>query len=247
MGKHARKKQKPGAKVVISAAIGAGVTLPFVVTGTANAVSDSEWNAIAQCESGGDWAINYSSDGLSVGGLQFQDRSWHDALGYLNSHGYDTSSWTQTLYQGMPRSAVPNKAETITAGEALLKLQPNPWLASSPCSGVYLSQSESVFNGGPTPAEFIQPGGTPTPVPTPTPTPAPVPDPQPVPVPPVHPGHHHGSHGHYWWHHWTVKKGDTLWKVSTRAYGDGSQYNRLSGYRSGNPDLIYPGEVLYVP
>jgi len=114
-------------------------------------VSDTTWDQIAQNESGQDWCINHSSDGLSVGGLQFQNPSWQGALQYLNSQGYDTSGWTQILYQGMPRSQVPTKAQQITAGEALLKLQPNPWAAST--GG--LSQSQSVFNGGPTPAEFI--------------------------------------------------------------------------------------------
>lgn len=41
---------------------------------------------------------------------------------------------------------------------------------------------------------------------------------------------------------YTVQKGDTLSGIASKL-GLGS-YNQLSGYRSGNPNLIYPGEVL---
>lgn len=235
--RHARKKQMPGKNTAVTVIAGAGVALPMVMSGSASAATASQWDRIAQCESGGDWAINHSSDGLSVGGLQFQNPSWKDALGYLNSHGYNTSSWAQSLYQGMPRSSVPTKGQQITAGEALLKLQPNPWLASSSCSGVYLSQSESTFNGGPTPAGFISAGGSPAPVPAPQPTPAPVPTPAPG----------GGSTGR-WWHHWTVAKGDTLYRVAQHAYNDGNQYPRIAkanGIKA--PYVIHPGQVLYVP
>lgn len=229
MGKHARKKRKPGAKTAVAVALSAGVTLPFALSSTAHAVTSSQWNRIAQCESSGDWQINYSADGLSVGGLQFQNPSWKAALRYLNSHGYNTTNWTQNLFQGMPRSSVPTRAQQITAGEALLKIQPNPWLASSPCSGVYLSRSESVFNGGATPAGFIHAGGSGTP----TPPPVPVPNPPPT-----------GR----WWHHWTVARGDTLYRVATHAYGDGNQYPRIARANGITaPYVIHPGQVLYVP
>jgi cell wall-associated NlpC family hydrolase len=108
-----------------------------------------EWNKVAQCESGGDWTINYSSDGLSVGGLQFQNPSWQSALEYLNEQGYDTSSWTQTLYQNMPKSQVPTKDQTILAGEALLHLQGrSAWVCDTLQGGVL---SASMFDGGANP------------------------------------------------------------------------------------------------
>ena len=39
----------------------------------------------------------------------------------------------------------------------------------------------------------------------------------------------------------TVKRGDTLSGIAARL---GISYTQLHGYRSGNPSLIYPGEVL---
>lgn len=40
----------------------------------------------------------------------------------------------------------------------------------------------------------------------------------------------------------TVRSGDTLWGISQRL---GINWTQLTGYSSGNPSLIYPGEVLH--
>ncbi|MGE4626824.1 LysM peptidoglycan-binding domain-containing protein, partial [Bifidobacterium longum subsp. infantis] len=39
----------------------------------------------------------------------------------------------------------------------------------------------------------------------------------------------------------TVRAGDTLSGIAARL---GISYTQLTGYRSGNPNVIYPGEVL---
>lgn len=44
---------------------------------------------------------------------------------------------------------------------------------------------------------------------------------------------------------YTVKPGDTLSAIAQKVYGNANQYGKLSGYRSGNPNLIYPGEKIY--
>jgi len=44
---------------------------------------------------------------------------------------------------------------------------------------------------------------------------------------------------------YTVKAGDTLWKIAKKELGDGSKYSTiasLNGIR--NPNLIYPGQVI---
>ncbi len=50
---------------------------------------------------------------------------------------------------------------------------------------------------------------------------------------------------------YTVVKGDCLWNIAKRFYGDGSKYtiiyNANSGVIGGNPNLIYPGQVLTIP
>ena len=43
---------------------------------------------------------------------------------------------------------------------------------------------------------------------------------------------------------YVVKAGDTLGKIGSQF---GVDYKQISGYRSGNPNLIYPGEVLTIP
>ncbi|OBA85318.1 lectin [Mycobacteriaceae bacterium 1482268.1] len=47
---------------------------------------------------------------------------------------------------------------------------------------------------------------------------------------------------------YTVVSGDTLWAISERFYGDGSQYQRIADASGvSNPDLIQPGQVLTIP
>lgn len=46
---------------------------------------------------------------------------------------------------------------------------------------------------------------------------------------------------------YTVQKGDNLWKIAKRFYGDGRAYTVLaSRNKIQNPDLIYPGQVLRI-
>jgi hypothetical protein len=57
-----------------SAVIGGGATLAFAGGGTAGAATDSEWDQVAACESGNNWAIN-TGNGYQ-GGLQFSPSTW---------------------------------------------------------------------------------------------------------------------------------------------------------------------------
>ncbi|MBL6432128.1 MAG: peptidoglycan-binding protein LysM [Alphaproteobacteria bacterium] len=48
----------------------------------------------------------------------------------------------------------------------------------------------------------------------------------------------------------TVAKGDTLWAVASKAYGDGSKYMAIFEANKpmlSDPDKIYPGQVLRIP
>lgn len=46
---------------------------------------------------------------------------------------------------------------------------------------------------------------------------------------------------------YTVQKGDSLWRIAQRVYGNGAACYALA-HRNGikNPDLIYPGQVLKI-
>lgn len=47
---------------------------------------------------------------------------------------------------------------------------------------------------------------------------------------------------------YTVVKGDSLWSICKRFYGDGSLAYRLAAYNDiANPDVIHPGQVLRIP
>jgi nucleoid-associated protein YgaU len=49
---------------------------------------------------------------------------------------------------------------------------------------------------------------------------------------------------------YTVQKGDTLWKIAEKFYGNGSKYPEIVKANTPpvkNPDLIQPGWVLRIP
>lgn len=74
-GRH-RKPSNTGRTVAKFALTGAvlGVT-GVAFSGTAAAAPDSDWDRLAQCESGGNWAIN-TGNGYH-GGLQFSPSTWN--------------------------------------------------------------------------------------------------------------------------------------------------------------------------
>ena len=50
---------------------------------------------------------------------------------------------------------------------------------------------------------------------------------------------------------YTVKKGDCLWAIAKKFYGNGSLYTKIyaanQGTIGGNPNRIYPGQTLTIP
>ncbi|WP_238421127.1 transglycosylase family protein [Gordonia sp. 'Campus'] len=76
-GRHRKQTTSTTAKTITKVALtgavlGGGAAL--LGTGTANAATDAEWNQVAQCESGGNWAIA-TGNGYH-GGLQFSPSTW---------------------------------------------------------------------------------------------------------------------------------------------------------------------------
>lgn len=66
------------------------------------------------------------------------------------------------------------------------------------------------------------------------PTPAPTPEPSPAPEVRSH----------------VIVPGDNLWTLAENYYGDGTRYMDIfnaSNFSSGNPSLIYPGEIAIIP
>ena len=89
---------------------GAAAVSLGVLAAPASAASPNDWDAVAQCESSGNWAIN-TGNGY-YGGLQFSQSTWA-------AHG-------GTAYA--PRADLATKAQQIAVGERTLDAQgPGAW------------------------------------------------------------------------------------------------------------------------
>ncbi|MFE9726570.1 transglycosylase family protein [Streptomyces sp. NPDC005794] len=108
-GKH-RRPSKAVRIATLAGVTGAAVAVPLMGATGASAASVDTWDAVAQCESGGNWSIN-TGNGY-YGGLQFSQSSWAAAGG--------------TQYAA--RADLATKDQQIAAAEKLLDLQgPGAW------------------------------------------------------------------------------------------------------------------------
>ncbi|GAA3372292.1 resuscitation-promoting factor protein RpfA [Streptomyces sannanensis] len=74
-GKGTRRHPSKATRIATLAGVaGVAVAAPLMATGTASAATASEWDRVAQCESGGNWSIN-TGNGF-YGGLQFTNSTW---------------------------------------------------------------------------------------------------------------------------------------------------------------------------
>jgi LysM repeat protein len=92
-GRH-RKPSYARRMIATAAVAGAGVTIPLFAAGAAHA-SSVNWDAIAQCESGGNWAIN-TGNGF-YGGLQFTESTWLGYGGGAYAHYANQASRTEQI------------------------------------------------------------------------------------------------------------------------------------------------------
>ncbi|MFJ3639504.1 transglycosylase family protein [Streptomyces sp. NPDC090108] len=105
---------------------GAGLAIPLVAAGTADAADVSTWNKVAACESRGDWSIN-TGNGF-YGGLQFTRSTWE--------------AYGGTRYA--PRADLATRDQQIAVAEKVLDGQgPGAWPVCSVRAG--------LTRGGPAP------------------------------------------------------------------------------------------------
>ncbi|MFD3501401.1 transglycosylase family protein [Streptomyces sp. NPDC058676] len=122
-GKH-RRPSKATRAIAIAGVTGAAVAAPLMAAGNASAATASEWDAVAQCESGGNWSIN-TGNGY-YGGLQFSASTW--------------AAYGGTQYASQANQA--SKSQQIAVAEKVLASQgKGAW----PSCGVNLSSS--AYNG----------------------------------------------------------------------------------------------------
>ncbi|MDX3244131.1 transglycosylase family protein [Streptomyces sp. ME18-1-4] len=72
-GKH-RRPSKATRVAALAGVTGVAIAAPLMAAGNASAATAAEWDAVAQCESGGNWSIN-TGNGY-YGGLQFSASTW---------------------------------------------------------------------------------------------------------------------------------------------------------------------------
>ncbi|MFF1548005.1 transglycosylase family protein [Streptomyces sp. NPDC058291] len=72
-GKH-RRPSKATRAAALAGVTGVAIAAPLMAAGNASAATTSEWDTVAQCESGGNWSIN-TGNGY-YGGLQFSASTW---------------------------------------------------------------------------------------------------------------------------------------------------------------------------
>ncbi|MGY4960214.1 transglycosylase family protein [Streptomyces sp. 900105245] len=128
-GKH-RRPSKAVRAVALAGVTGAAVAAPLMAAGNASAATASQWDAVAQCESGGNWSIN-TGNGY-FGGLQFSASTW--------------AAYGGTAYA--PQANQAGKAQQIAVAEKVLAAQgKGAW----PVCGTGLSSTPYNGSTGSTP------------------------------------------------------------------------------------------------
>ncbi|KIF05567.1 peptidase [Streptomyces sp. RSD-27] len=218
------------ASLVVTAG-GAGIALPLIGAGDAQAASVDAWNKVAACESTDNWQTN-TGNGY-YGGLQFSQSTWREFGG--------------TAYA--PRADLATKDQQIAVAEKVLRGQgPDAWPACGPQAGLSRSAAAPAGDAKPSakpsakapapsatpsakprtqaPMDRIQPTkattGTPVSMPSPTGTTV-LPNP------------------------YVVAPGDSLSSIAGRQHVEGgwqALYETNRETVGGNPNLIFPGQRL---
>jgi len=93
-GKH-RRPSKATRVATLAGVTGVAIAAPLMASGTASAATASEWDAVASCESGGNWSIN-TGNGY-YGGLQFSSSTWAAYGGTAYASSADQASKSQQI------------------------------------------------------------------------------------------------------------------------------------------------------
>ncbi|MER7583524.1 transglycosylase family protein [Kitasatospora sp. NPDC097691] len=233
----ATKRNRVRMAVVAGAAVAALPVAGLVTATSASAASVSTWDAVAQCESGGNWAIN-TGNGF-YGGLQFTSSTW--------------AAYGGTAYASQANLAT--KAQQIAVAEKVLASQgPGAWPVCSVKAGLTKGGAPAAVDtsAAATAAKPAAPAAKPAQAPK-----AAVPKADAAPkvaAPKAAPKADQGAKawtgsndakpakGNY-----TVKSGDTLSSIAAAQGLDWHDlYKNNAKVIGGNPDLIFPGQTLSI-
>ena len=229
--------RRTAAALAIGGAVAATMSMP-----AANAVDGATWDALAQCESGGNWSIN-TGNGF-YGGLQFTQQSW-------NGVGMSGSPATAT------------RAQQIEAGERLLAIQGwGAWPACSAKLGLYgktgaaptyteptttvaaQSQTQQTYTAPAAQAAPVAPAAQAAPAAVEAPAAAPAAPAVEAPAAAAPVAAPKAAAGTY-----TVVPGDSLSLIAAKL-GVAGGYQAIAAANTDiiyNVDLIFPGQVLTIP
>ena len=209
--------------VVAGAAVAALPVAGLVSAPSASAASASTWDAVARCESGGNWSIN-TGNGF-YGGLQFTASTWR--------------AYGGTAYA--PQANRAGRAQQIAVAEKVLASQgPGAWPVCSRKAGLTRGGAPARVDTATKskPAPKSKPAQAPTP--DRSPTDATRSARTPTPSAPVDSPRNGAPTGTY-----TVKSGDTLSEIAVKFGTDvRNLYAKNIRTIGGDPDLIFPDQVL---
>ncbi|MEW1914120.1 transglycosylase family protein [Kitasatospora sp. NPDC085895] len=222
------KRNRVRVAVVAGAAVAALPVAGLVSAPSASAASASTWDAVARCESGGNWSIN-TGNGF-YGGLQFTASTWR--------------AYGGTAYA--PQANRASKAQQIAVAEKVLASQgPGAWPVCSRKAGLTRGGAPAQVD---TATKTKPAKSTHTPKSKPAHTPKSVPGSTEAtrsartqaPSAPVNSPGSGAPTGTY-----TVKSGDTLSEIAVKFGTDvQSLYTKNIQTIGGDPDLIFPDQVL---
>ncbi|MEU9306651.1 transglycosylase family protein [Streptomyces sp. NPDC048256] len=144
-GKH-RRPSKATRVATLAGVTGVAIAAPLMAAGNASAATASEWDAVAQCEAGGNWSIN-TGNGY-YGGLQFSASTWAAYGGTAYASTADQASKSQQIAIGEKVLAGQGKGAWPVCGTGLSGAAYNGSSADSSSSGS--SGSSGSSNSGST-------------------------------------------------------------------------------------------------
>ncbi|MEV5610666.1 transglycosylase family protein [Streptomyces sp. NPDC052225] len=127
-GRHRRYQPSRVNRASLTVTVGgAGIAIPLIGAGAAQAADDATWNKVAACESSGNWSIN-TGNGY-YGGLQFTRSTW--------------AAYGGTAYA--PRADLATKDQQVAVAEKVLKGQgPGAWPVCSQRAGLTREPARTV-------------------------------------------------------------------------------------------------------
>ncbi|MFJ9692973.1 transglycosylase family protein [Kitasatospora sp. NPDC101183] len=246
-GRHRRRTQAE--KVIAVAGVaGVGLALPLLTATGASAAPASTWDAVAQCESGGNWSIN-TGNGF-YGGLQFTSSTW--------------KAYGGTSYAAQANQA--SKGQQIAVAEKVLASQgPGAWPVCSQKAGLSKGgPAASVDTSSDTKAQSAPKAQKQAQKPVQQQAQKPAQEKPAQSYAPKHaapkaaekpaaqsyaPKHAAPQAAAPKAGDYTVRSGDTLSTIAAAQGVSGGWQSLYSGNRAtvgGDPDLILPGQVLHL-